>query len=95
MINRLADSRGLGSFHCVLGLPRRRTYTELDSGGQPNLQSQTLARYAAVLFCTTCVRRHQHSRWYEAPPDRDRLTCCIYPQLFRHHRPPGVLGATR
>ena len=30
MVYRLADSRGLASFHCILGLPRGRTDTELD-----------------------------------------------------------------
>ena len=30
MIHRLADGRGLASFHCIVGLPRGRTYTELD-----------------------------------------------------------------
>lgn len=30
MINRLADGRGLASIHCILGLPRGRTYTEFD-----------------------------------------------------------------
>ena len=95
MVNRLADGRGLASFHCILGLSRGSTYTELDSSGQPRLYTKTLAWYAAVLWGPTCVRLYQHTRWYDASPDRDCFTCCIRPQLFRNRRPSGVLSAPR
>ncbi len=95
MITRLADGRGLASFHCIFGLPRGRTDTELDRSGQPRLQTQALARYAAVLCGPTRVHLRQHTRWYEAPPDRNRLACCVYSQLLRNYRPSGVLGPPR
>ena len=95
VINRLANGRGLGSIYCILGLPRGRTHTESNRSRQPRLQTQTLARYAAVLCGPTCVHLCQYTRGYETPLDRSFLTCCIYSQLFRNYRPSGVPSTPR